>query len=633
MFGLRFTFGLFKAIFNFIVFVIKLGIYWFLGRKPAASKPKKEGWLFKLNWSLWGGFHPLIAVIFSSGIISLIFSIPAVILLGVYHEVTKTIQYTGLIQEYYGGFLHWIVAVFSLAKGATYYPKMRDKRKKEKREQEMADLGPSALRLGSTKSVPEDIRKAHMYVVGKTGSGKSKAMQYWLTQDVDAGRGCAIIDAHGDVVDDYLAHLADGFIRRNVPLDGIEHTPLMRKIVIVDPTDPEFAVGINPLQTFEPFTPMDTGGQFEEAVKKLWGFDREEAPLMGEIIRFTAYALSSNHLTLMEAVPFLTDKRFRFKLANKLDDEAVKDFLIRELTELERGRMDAVGPARRRIRRFTTDKRIAPIIGQKKSTLRLRDAMDEGCVILCKIPTTLMGETGSFLGALLVSQFYQAARSRSELAPAKRNPFYLYIDEFQKFVSGAFPDILSEMRKYGLHFILAHQYSEQVDEDIQNAIYKNTKAMVAFRVDADDSMKLSREFFTLTGKMVRNIDRNVRFVRIGGVEIPTVEETEDYFNLNEEIQMNANVFTKLNKRQFLAIYEGIDQPVGDLTQLISEIDPEDPKIKKYIAKIREVSHRRWARPREDVLKDIKERQSKILGRTGPAYDQKPYTPRKKKKKS
>lgn len=509
-----------------------------------------------------------------------------------------------------GGLVAFLLNTLSTSGGS------KGKRKKIE-EQDKRNLE-NFLHLGRRISIPHEVRAKHMYVVGKTGSGKSKAMLYWLSQDIDAGRGCAFIDPHGDVIEDCLSMYA-ARMRAMTPHLDMSKNPLLKRLVIIDLTDKEYAVGINPLQKYGPYDAMDMGELLEEAVKKVWGFELKDAPLMGQILRFSGYVLSENNKTLADMGGFLRSPQVRAEMLKNTDNEEVRAFWEEDYPNAVARDPSLYHSAMRRASRFTANEKVLAILGQRKSTLKIREAMDNNCVILCKIPSTV-GEMGSFFGALLVSQFQQAAMSRSQ---DERSPFYLYIDEFQNFVSGAFPKILAEMRKYGLHFILSHQYKRQVDEEIQNAIFGNVNTMLAFRVGAEDGVKLGREFFTLTGQMMRDARRSFRIMNIGGLQIPTIEETGEYFSVNEEAEMNANAFTKLDPRQFLVMYEGLDEPIGDLTEHMM-----GGGMKQDIERMKEICGRRWGNRREEVLNKIK--QSAKAARRQGGHHKKPYAKAKKK---
>ena len=532
---------------------------------------------------------------------------------------------------------------------AKEYKESKEYHRKEREQEEREGRGP--LKIGQKTSIPQEMRLEHMYVVGKTGSGKTKALLNWLLQDIFHNRGCAFIDPHGDAFDECLRHIAKRFVNEKIPLEDLEKQELLRRLVILDPTDEEYAVGINPLQKFEGESDLNVGFRFESTVKKLWGFDLPEAPRMGEITRSTAAAIAANGLTLVEAVPFLASGSIRAKMAQKIKNEQLRRFLVEDLSAYAKQRDDPIGSAARRIRTFTTDERITAIIGQRKSTLRFKEAMDGKQVILCKIPTGSgakgLGDLGRFLGALLVSQFHNTASSRTPVkkqwdplthpfGPPEgpdRQPFYLYIDEFQNFISGNFPSVLAEMRKFGLHFILAHQYTKQGDEefreDVMNAIFGNVKTMVAFQVDADDAERLASEFYVPTGKMVRKENERLEIFNLGGgLRMPVGINEKEYLNIMEEVRKRAGLFRELKDRQFLVIYKGSKQPKLDTTEYLQDVASGDRQIKEYVAKIKEISNRRWARPRADVLQEIEERQKSLFGK--PDYAKGFYSGKTKK---
>ena len=154
------------------------------------------------------------------------------------------------------------------------------------------------LILGQNTKIPLSERKTHLYVIGRIGSGKSKAAEWWFTQDAIEGRGCAVIDPHGDLADNCLASIADYLYQKGIPIEKLENHPMLKRIVIIDPTDKEWAIGYNPLQKIDGVEPYTQAKQLEDTFKKVWQFEENEAPIMSELLRNTSYTLIENKETL-----------------------------------------------------------------------------------------------------------------------------------------------------------------------------------------------------------------------------------------------------------------------------------------------------------------------------------------------
>jgi hypothetical protein len=326
--------------------------------------------------------------------------------------------------------------------------------------------------------ITREERARHVYVLGASGAGKTKALESWIRQDLTDGRGVGVLDLHGDLTQSLLAYLAASSAARS------------RRLYLLDPSARASAPGFNPLevpQGVEPFGQMlELLGVFKRIWAEFWG------PRMEEILRNSLLALMEEKLTLLELQPFLTDREFRLRIVGKLENPGVREFWLARFERLSRGAQAAyVEPVLNKAGAFTSDPYLRALLGQEKSTINLRRIMDRGDVLLVNLAKGQLKENALLLGALLVTKLQLATLSRSRLPEGRRRPFHLYIDEFQNFATDTFGEILAEARKYGLSLTLAHQYLDQLTSDLRAALFGNVHTEVVFQVSLKDARALS----------------------------------------------------------------------------------------------------------------------------------------------
>ncbi len=322
-------------------------------------------------------------------------------------------------------------------------------------------------------------RRRHLYLVGKSGVGKSSLMKLLAKSDIIHGAGICVLDPHGDLVDNLLPL---------IPKNRIED------VVIFDPTDVEFPVSFNPFCGISPDYRLQFTLSFIEVFKKtfssIW-HDRLE-----HLLRYTLLAVfeapNENFLSIRK---ILTDKKYRLNLAKNISDSAVKNFWLNEYDDWsERFYDDAVSPLLDKIDAFTASEYLRNIFLQTDDKFNFRDIIDNNKILLIKIPKGILGdENASLLGSLLVFKIYHAAMSRADIPENMRKDFYFYVDEIQSFVTASFKQILSEARKYRLNLTMANQYLGQLPSDVVETIFGNIASMVVFTTGADDALKLSYE--------------------------------------------------------------------------------------------------------------------------------------------
>src|SRR3990167_848722 len=325
-----------------------------------------------------------------------------------------------------------------------------------------------------------DDRRRHVYVIGKTGVGKTTLLENMILQDVKMGRGLALVDPHGDVAE----KIADA-----IPPERTND------VVYFNPADVDFPVAFNPLESVDPQYKYLVASGLVSSLKKIWA--DSWGPRLEYILRNTILALldypSSTMLGIMR---MLSDKSYRKKVVEQIQDPVVKSFWVNEFANYnERFRSEAISPIQNKVGQFLSSAIIRNIVAQPKSTIDMSDIMNNQKILLINASKGRIGEdNSSLLGAMLITRLQLAAMDRAKIAEEKRKDFYLYVDEFQNFATESFASILSEARKYRLNLIIGHQYIEQLDETVCAAVFGNVGTIMCFRVGAADAEFLATEF-------------------------------------------------------------------------------------------------------------------------------------------
>jgi len=323
-------------------------------------------------------------------------------------------------------------------------------------------------------------RRRHIYIIGKTGMGKSTLLENMVYSDIVAGRGVGVIDPHGDLADNVLSFIPSNRIN---------------DVVLIDPSDREWAVAFNMLENVDPaFNSIICSGLvgiFKKIYAESWG------PRLEHILRNTILALLEYPGTsMLGIIRMLQDADFRHRVVRKVEDPVVKSFWIDEFEKMQdKFRIEAISPILNKVGQFLSSPTIRNIVGQAKSTLDLRFFMDKGKIVIINLSKGKIGEDNSaLLGAMFITKFQLDAMSRANIPEAERRDFYLYVDEFQNFATEAFATILSEARKYKLNLTMANQYIAQMPEEVRDAVFGNVGSTLAFQVGFDDADYLSQQF-------------------------------------------------------------------------------------------------------------------------------------------
>jgi Type IV secretion-system coupling protein DNA-binding domain len=387
--------------------------------------------------------------------------------------------------------------------------------------------------------LPVDARSTHLHVVGQPGTGKSRALESWIMQDIAKGHGVGVIDPHGEMFDHLLSRLA-GLLP--------QHPELAERVVIINPQDPTWTVGFNPLEVIQGFSTERLAAFLTDVVIKIWRVDTASAPRMIRLLTFTFLALSELGLTLAELPRFLTDTDWREELLGRLAHQDAANFFRFEFPKSPGLVHQWVAPVLNKVGAFLFDRDLR-LMFSISSTINFRHILDRELVLLVNLSKGHLGEGNSaLLGAFIVAHLQKAALARDELA--KQRPFYLYLDEFQNYTTGNIIDILSESRKYGLSLILAHQYLSQLGGELLDAVLNTTGTLASFRVGYQDASRLSHELFPPA--FLEKWQRELRFLRVGRFPIP-YPHTEREPLSREELAM---ILTQLEQREFVARRRG-----------------------------------------------------------------------------
>lgn len=327
--------------------------------------------------------------------------------------------------------------------------------------------------------IKDKDRLGHIYCVGKTGMGKSTLLQKMALSDITKGKGCGIIDPHGDVAK-YL----------------LEQIPGNRKkdLVYINPAD-ENVITFNPLHAVHPNFHSLVASGLLSTFRKIWA--ESWGPRMEYILRFSLLTLMQYpYATLLDIQPLLTDKQFKEKVLEYVKDDYIFDFWRKEFDKYSPSfRNEVISPILNKIGMFVSSKPLRNMLGKQVSGFKMSQAMDEQKILIANLSKGQIGEdVSTIIGSILVTSIQLSALYRSKQEMEKRIPFYLYVDEAHSFLSLSFADILAEARKYGLSLFLAHQYIEQLHEDIRSAIFGNVGTLICFRVGATDAEFLEKEF-------------------------------------------------------------------------------------------------------------------------------------------
>lgn len=323
-------------------------------------------------------------------------------------------------------------------------------------------------------------RGRHIWVVGKTGTGKSTLIANMVIDDIRKGRGVGVIDPHGDLVETVLNYIPNNRVN---------------DVVYFNPADREYPMVINPLEVRSKEEGELVVSGLMSVFTKIWAnvwSARMEYMLRNSLLTLTEIP----NATLSHVLDLMADNNYRSYVIDNIKDQALKDFWVQEYNKLpERYQKEAIAPIQNKVGQFVTSPMIRRIIDRPISTIKLDEVMDNSMIFLANLSQGRLGEdNATLLGATLITKFQLAAMNRVDTLEKDRVPFNLFVDEFQNFATESFVKILSEARKYRLNLMLANQYMAQIPEEVQHAILGNVGSIVSFRVGASDAVILHKEF-------------------------------------------------------------------------------------------------------------------------------------------
>ena len=405
---------------------------------------------------------------------------------------------------------------------------------------------------GKTFGIQRVDRRYHTYVIGKTGTGKTTLLLNVILSDIFSGEGLAVIDPHGDLAEAILDY---------IPKHRIND------VVYFNPWDTEYPISLNILE--------DTGPEkrhvvvsglisvFKRIWKDFWG------PRLEHVFRNSILALLEypEKTTLLGIQRMLSDPKYRERIVEKIDDPIVKVFWTKEFPGYHnRLQSEAMAPIQNKVGQFLTTPLIRNIVGQTRTRIDFREVMDEGKILICNLSKGRLGEeNSSLLGSLIVTRLQLAAMERIDTPEDSRRDFYLYVDEFQNFVSTEiFSHILSEARKYRLNLTMAHQYLWQLDKDTMEAVFGNVGTMISFRIGARDAELLAELFRPVfTQDDFINLDRYMIYLRMaidGKSSQPFSARTLPPFR-GYEFQGNREKIIRSSRQRYSGKREDMEQKI------------------------------------------------------------------------
>jgi hypothetical protein len=336
--------------------------------------------------------------------------------------------------------------------------------------------------------IKEKDRTKHTYIIGKSGMGKSTLLENLAIQDINNGEGICVIDPHGSMAEKLLDHIPESRVK---------------DVVYFAPFDGEYPIGLNMLEKVTPDKRFLVANGLMSAFKKIFtdgdGKGTFSARMEYVLNNIILALLENEGQTLLGVNRMLFDKDYRKFIVSNVTDPTVRDFWVNEYANYTEKTAQDLAPAiQNKIGQFVSNPLIRNIIGQQKTSFDVRKLMDEKKILIVNLSKGKVGEgNANLLGSLFITKIYLAAMSRADVDPyaaEKLPPFYFYVDEFQNFANESFASILSEARKYKLALTVAHQYIEQMTDEVRSAVFGNVGTMITFRVGATDAEIFEKEF-------------------------------------------------------------------------------------------------------------------------------------------
>ncbi len=397
-------------------------------------------------------------------------------------------------------------------------------------------------------------RRQHMYIIGKTGTGKSVLAGNLIVQDIINGEGVCVVDPHGELVEGIL---------KQIPRSR------QKDIIYFNPADTDYHIGFNVLELPDPKYKHLVASGLMGIFTKMWA--NVWSARMEYILNNAILALLDTPNTTLLGIPrLLTDKNYRQKIIGNLKDPVVKAFWVSEFEEWQdKFRNEAIAPIQNKVGQFLSTSLIRNVVGQSRSTIDIFDLMNEGKIFLVNVSKGRIGEdNSSLLGSMLITKIQLSAMERVRVPEDERRDFYLYVDEFQNFATDSFASVLSEARKYRLNIIIAHQYIGQLVEDsstrVRDAVFGNVGTMIVFRIGAADAEFLENEFepeFVIQDIVnLPNYHIYIKLMVNGVATRPFSAITLPAFKLNEEVMSEEEVI-ELSRKNYSRKNEDVEREI------------------------------------------------------------------------
>ncbi|MDP6561830.1 MAG: type IV secretion system DNA-binding domain-containing protein, partial [Candidatus Peribacteraceae bacterium] len=478
------------------------------------------------------------------------------------------------------------------------------------KEKDLTVLGEAVFRgQRHTFGIRPDDRRRHIYTIGKTGMGKSTLLENMVYSDIHSGKGIAVIDPHGDLIDAILK-----FIPKERSND----------VILFDPSDTEYPLSFNVLDCADKDQRVLVASGLMSVFTKLW--PDAFSGRMEHILRNTLLALlEAEGQSMLGIMRIFADDAYREKIVEKVSDPMVKSFWVDEYAGWsDKYRTEAVAAIQNKIGQLLSTPLIRNIVGQVKSRLDVRHAMDTGKIILVNLSKGKLGEdTSAFIGSMLVTKFQIDAMSRADIPEEERRDFYLYVDEFQNFATESFATILSEARKYRLNLTMANQYVAQLligdnNTKLRDAVFGNVGTLISFQVGSDDAEVLSLQFEeTVMPKDILSLPKYHAYSRLmvdGMTNLPFSVSTLPPPKFEQDAG-RTEVIRKLSRERYAEKREIVEDKVNrwaaqaaegktEAKQVAKAKEKEEEEIKKARKKGMKLEEYRAWRDREMWLNDF-----------------------------
>lgn len=402
-------------------------------------------------------------------------------------------------------------------------------------------------------------RALHTYAIGKTGTGKSNLLKTMIIDDIIKGRGVAVVDPHGDLINDIMEFIPD---------ERVED------VVYFSPADRNFPIGFNLLENVDPeyknIVSSGIVGVFKKIFGESWG-PRLEYILRNVVLGLLDYPGA----TMLSIIKVLTDTKFRREVVEKISDPVIKDFFVNEYERYDQKfRTEAVAPIQNKVGQFLSSTIVRNIVGQKNSTMDLRSIMDNKKILLLDLSIGKIGEDNSaLLGSMLITKIQMAAMSRADMSKDERVPFYLYVDEFQNFATDSFAVILSEARKYGLCLMVTNQYIAQMPETVANAVFGNVGTLIVFRVGASDADALQREFVPVFDQTdLTNLNNYNIYIKMAIDGVTSVPFSSKTILTNYPLTNNVEKIIEQSRAKYSKPRDEVEQIIADQSSFASQVN-------------------------------------------------------------